>query len=153
MFGHVQLSVQYAEKLNAVPTIILPVQGILKFYTYCKFVENNRVSFWIVHDIYAATTNRMLPSYAIMLRSKLFILSIVRIFSMIIISTLSVVLLYPLFVFVLRAQSEPMLPLFVPGINETSTIGFGLLSGLHSVWATQGAVGMMFSDMFYKVML
>lgn len=72
---------------------------------------------------------------------------------MIIISTLSVVLLYPLFVFVLRAQSEPMLPLFVPGINETSTIGFGLLSGLHSVWATQGAVGMMFSDMFYKVML
>lgn len=64
-----------------------------------------------------------------------------------------VILVYPVFVFVIRGQFVPMLPMFVPGIDESSSGGFAMLSVLHVFWTIQGAVGLLFADMFYSLIL
>lgn len=142
-----------AQMLNAAPTVVLPLQGYVKFFAYCKYFEDNRASLQTVQAIYEATTDSTKSSYGIMLRWSNLIWNITKIFSLIIMMTLFVVLLYPLFVYVIRRDLVPMLPMFVPGIDETTNLGFAILSGLHIMWATQGAVGLMFADMFYSLIL
>lgn len=142
-----------AQKLNAAPTIMLTMQGFLKLYTYCGHVEENRASLQILHDIYGATTDKSKQSYAIMLRWSNLIFSIAKIFSCVIVATMLVIIVYPMFVFLISGQFVPMLPMFVPGIDELSKLGFLMLTGIHTIWAVQGAVGMLFSDMFYSVMV
>lgn len=143
---YTMISYQIGENLIAASLFVMPVQGVLKFSTYFSYIEENRANLRNVHDIYLVTADPKKSSYPIMLRwSKLFF-SIVRFFYMVIFLTLVTILLYPVYLYVMSGNREPMIPVYVPGIDESTISGYVILTMIHFVWACQGAIGVGFAD-------
>lgn len=141
------------QKLIAAALIMMPTQGVLKFYTYLKYSEEIKASVLIVQDVYKATSDSKKPSYPIMLKWSTLFLFIIRIFYLVIFLTMTAVLQYPLSVYILTGEAVPMMPMYVPGIDETTKSGFIILTLIHIGWDCQAAIGVAVSDIFYSLIL
>lgn len=61
-------------------------------------------------------------------------------------------MIFPLLLYLATGNVEPMLPIMLPGIDESTKSGYIALQSVHAVWLACGACGFVGSDMTFIMM-
>lgn len=119
------------------------------------YFGHDALCFKIEHlrNIYLANQNEKSSRHAVLLKSARIARFIFELFIVVINGTFIIFIFYPLLVYLFNGERVVIFPLFLPFIDETTDVGYAIITGCQAVWMIQTSIGLIGSDSSMALLL
>lgn len=124
------------------------IQGIVKYFTFMMEHNALRLKLEYLHDFYIKCESNKVAS-AICYRWINLFTKVTVVFTLVISFTGLAFMSTPMLTYWLTGVVEPVIPLYLPYVDETTTVGFCQLFVMHVLILVIGVIGMICADLTF----
>lgn len=119
-----------------------------------QYVEDIQWVIYFIQDIYKANiTTESVERSEYFRKFALFTEYFFKFILYFYLSTISTSLVYPIFVFITQNEFFPIMPLYLPYIDETTVVGFTIISIYHIILISLVSFGIVAIDFFLAIII